>query len=78
MKEYLKQKEYFNITTITLSSKKEKRAYVFDKVEITCGNETYLVKCAVVFEDTKLSKDNNYNMLLNYILYTQEMGGIKL
>lgn len=74
----LKEKESFSIKTVTLSSAQEKRAYIFDNVEITKEDKTYKVKVAIVFEKTKLSKDNSYNMLLNYNLYTQDLGGIKI
>ena len=74
----LETKEYFNIRTVTLSSESNKKAYVFEKVEIRKKGKTWFVKTAVVFEKTKLSKNSNYNMLLNYILYTQDMGGIKI
>lgn len=74
----LKCKEYFNICTVTLSSQIEKKAYMFENVEITKNEKTWHVKVGVVFEKTKLSKDGSYNMLLNYILYTQNLGGIKI
>lgn len=73
-----KDKESFNIRTVTLSSEANKLAYIFDKVEITKKGKMWYVKAAIVFERTKLSKDNSYNMLLNYILYTQNLGGIKI
>lgn len=71
-------KECFNIRTVTLSSESEKQAYIFDNIEITKKEKIWHVKAAVVFERSKLSKDNSYNMLLNYILYTQNLGGIKI
>lgn len=74
----LENKEYFNIRTVTLCNEANKKAYIFEKVEITKKEKTWFVKTAVVFEKTKLSKDGSYNMLLNYILYTQGLGGIKI
>lgn len=74
----LENKEYFNIRTVTLSKVANKKAYIFQNAEITKNKKTWFVKVAVVFEKTKLSKDGSYNMLLNYILYTQELGGIKI
>ena len=72
----LKNKEYFNIRTVTLSSQSNKKAYIFDNIQITQKNKIWHVKSAIVFEETKLSKDNSYNMLLNYNLYEQNLGGI--
>ena len=74
----LENKEYFHIRTVTLSNETSKKAYIFNKVEVTKNNKTWFVKTAVVFEKAKLSRDNSYNMLLNYILYTQDLGGIKI
>ena len=74
----LKNKDYFNIRTVTLSNQTNKKAYVFDNVKITKDGKNWFVKTAVVFEEIKLSKNNSYNMLLNYILYTQDLGGIKI
>lgn len=76
--EELKAKTAFEITTTTLSSTTNKKAYVFDNVEISNGRKKWNVKAAIVFEREKLSKDNSYNMLLNYILYVQNLGGIKI
>jgi len=72
----LKDKVSFNVNTITLSNKQMKQAYIFEDIEIKKKNMMWHVKAGVVFEDIKLSKD--YNMLLNYILYTDKMGGIKI
>lgn len=74
----LEQKESFNIRTVTLSNESSKKAYLFDKVEIAKKDKKWFVRAAIVFEKNKLSKDNSYNMLLNYILYTQDLGGIKI
>lgn len=74
----LESKEYFNIRTVTLSNEANKKAYIFDNVEITKKERKWFVKTAVVFEKVKLSKNGRYNMLLNYILYTQDLGGIKI
>ena len=74
----LKNKEFFNIKTVTLSNESNKKAYIFEKVEITKKDKTWQIKAAIVFENMKLSKDNSYNMLLNYILYAQNLGGIEI
>jgi len=74
----LKDKEYFETKTVTLGSVTIKKAYVFDNILIVNGKESYRVKAGVVFENNKMSKFNNYNMILNYILYTESMGGIKI
>jgi len=78
MKEELEHMDFFNITTVTLSNLSNKKAYIFDEIKIIKEDKTWLVKSAIVFETTKLSRNNSYNMLLNYILYTQELGGIKI
>ncbi len=71
-------KDFFDIRTVTLSSEASKKAYIFNNVEITKKESSWFVKIAIVFEKSKLSRDGSYNMLLNYILYTQDMGGIKI
>lgn len=74
----LKDKEYFEVKTVTLGSISSKKAYVFDDIQIIGKNERWCVKAGVVFETSKIAKYNNYNMILNYILYTESMGGIKI
>ena len=74
----ISSKEFFNIRTVTLSSECNKRAYIIENVEIRKKDRAWNVKVGVVFENTKLSKDHSYNMLLNYVLYTQDLGGIKI
>ncbi len=74
----LEKKESFNIRTVTLSNEASKKAYIFEDVEITKNEKVWFVKVAVVFERARLSKGGSYNMLLNYILYTQDLGGIKI
>lgn len=70
--------ETFNVKTVTLGSTCSKKAYVFDKIKISNKTKTWLVKAAVVFENRRISRLNNYNMILNYILYTDSMGGIEI
>jgi stage II sporulation protein GA (sporulation sigma-E factor processing peptidase) len=72
----LEYKENFSVRTITLSDESNRKAYLFDKIEIIKNEKTWYIKGAIVFEKRKLSKD--YNMLLNYILYVQSLGGIKI
>lgn len=74
----LKEKEFFNVKTVTLGNVCEKKAYVFDDIVISNKQECWEVKAGVVFEKGKMSKLSNYNMILNYILYTDSMGGIKI
>lgn len=74
----LKNMDMFYIETVTLSKKSSKEAYIFDNIEILKGNNKWNVKAGVVFEDTNFSKNNEYDMILNYILYTEKMGGIKI
>jgi len=74
----LKDKEYFETKTVTLGNITVKRAYIFEDIQITNGRDTWRVKAGVVFENNKITKFNNYNMILNYILYTDSMGGIKI
>lgn len=74
----LENKEKFVIKTMTLSQVTNKTAYILDNVEIMQNGNNWKVKVAVVFERMKLSKDSSYNMLLNYNLYAQELGGIKI
>lgn len=74
----LKGREYFETKTVTLGGTTIKKAYIFENILITKGNESWCVKAGVVFENSKMSKFNNYNMILNYILYTESMGGIKI
>lgn len=75
---YLKDKEYFETKTVTLGNVTIKRAYIFNDIYISNNTQSYKVKAGVVFENNKMSKWNNYNMILNYILYTESMGGIKI
>ena len=77
-KEQLKKLKSFSINTVTLSSSSSKTAYVFDNVEIRKNNKIYLVKAAIVFINSNLSKNNEYDMLLNYKLYVEKLGGIKI
>lgn len=74
----LEKEEKFVIKTMTLSQVTNKTAYILDNVEIMQNGNNWKVKVAVVFERMKLSKDSSYNMLLNYNLYAQELGGIKI
>lgn len=78
MLKLIEKRDGFNIRTVTLSNQSNKKAYIFENTEITKNENIWIVKVAVVFENVKLSKDNSYNMLLNYILYTQDLGGIKI
>ena len=74
----LEGKEKIKIETVTLSSRTTKTAYLLDDVEIIKENEKYRVKVGVVFEKTKFSRNNSYDMILNYILFENNIGGIKI
>lgn len=78
MLKVLNEKEYFLTKTVTLGSVTTKKAYIFEDILVSNGNDNWCVKAGVVFENNKMSKFNNYNMILNYILYTESMGGIKI
>lgn len=75
--ENLKGVETFEVQTVTLGSISHKTAYVFDDVLIYNEQESWRVKAGVVFENNKIS-NNNYNMILNYTLFTDNLGGIKI
>lgn len=68
----------FNIQTVSLSNKCEKKAYIIDNVEIKMNKEIIKTKAGVVFENIKLSKNNDYNMVLNYEMFIENLGGIKI
>lgn len=68
----------FEINTITLSNKTQKRAYLFNNVEIFKEGKTWYVDMGIVFEQSKFSKNNQYDMILNYILFSEKLGGISL
>lgn len=74
----LENETFFTINTLTLSGESSKKAYVLEDVVIRKKDYKWKVKVGIVFDDTKLSKDGSYNMLLNYHLYAQELGGIKI
>jgi len=74
----LKDMDFFYVTTVTLNSQTDKKAYIFENIQIKKGNKVWETKAGIVFEDSRLSKRGSYNMLLNYILYVQDLGGIKL
>ncbi len=76
--EGIKKLEAFDVKTVTLGNVCTKRAYILEEIRISNRNESWNVKAGVVFENRKISKLNNYNMVLNYILYTESMGGIVL
>ena len=68
----------FYIKTSTLSTVSERKAYLLDNIEISHKNKSWYVKAGVCLVDTKFSKTGEYNMILNYILYTENMEGIKI
>ncbi len=70
--------ECFDVKTVTLGNVCTKRAYILEGIKISKKTKQWVVKAGVVFENRQLSKLNNYNMILNYMLYTDSMGGIKI
>ena len=76
--EKLKNYESFDVKTVTLGNVCTKKAYILEGIRIGNKKKEWIVNAGVVFENRKISKLNNYNMVLNYILYTETMGGIKL
>ena len=70
--------ESFEVKTVTLGNVCTKKAYILEGIKISNNKKSWIVDAGVVFENRKISKLNNYNMVLNYILYTESMGGIKL
>ena len=59
------------ITVSTISKKSS------EKVMLVKGKlKDKYVRFGVVFVDTKLNKDNDYNMILNYKMFEENMGGI--
>ncbi len=78
MLEGLGKLECFDVKTVTLGNVCTKKAYILEGIKISSKKQYWVVKAGVVFETRQLSKLNNYNMILNYILYTDSMGGIKI
>ncbi|MBR6688680.1 MAG: sigma-E processing peptidase SpoIIGA [Clostridia bacterium] len=74
----IENKPYFNVKTVTLGNVCTKKAYILEGIKISSKTKEWIVNAGVVFEDRQLSKQNNYNMILNYILYTESMGGIEI
>ena len=76
--ELIKENKKVNVKTITLSQVGEKTAYILEDIQISKGDNLYKVKAGIVFEHMNLSKSNDYNMILNYKLFNDQMGGIKV
>ena len=76
--EELKNYESFDVKTVTLGNVCTKKAYILEGIRIRNKKKEWIVNAGIVFEGRKISKLNNYNMVLNYILYTESMGGIEL
>ncbi|MBR6613402.1 MAG: sigma-E processing peptidase SpoIIGA [Clostridia bacterium] len=74
----LEKNKSFNVKTVTLGNVCTKTAYILEDIKISNKKQTWFVNAGVVFEKRQFSKTNNYNMILNYILYTDSMGGIKI
>ena len=68
----------FEIRTTTLSNTSVKKAYVIDNIKISKGDYNLVTKAGIVFERGNFTKEGDYNMILNYYLYTEKMGGIKV
>ena len=78
MENELCAKESFDVKATTIGNMCKKKAYIFEDILILKKEGSWQVKAGVVFEKRKISKSDNYNMILNYILYTDSLGGIKL
>ena len=74
----LKHNKKTLVQTITLSANSEKTAYIVEEIKISKGNQNYVVKAGIVFENINLSKTQDYNMILNYKLFNEQLGGIKV
>ena len=70
--------EKIEIKAITLGNVCVKQAYILEDIKIKKDNKEWRVKAGVVFENRKISRWNHYNLILNYVLYTDVMGGIRL
>lgn len=73
----LRDVENFEVQTVTLGNVTYKTAYVFDNILIYNKENVWKVRSGVVFEPYKIT-NNNYNMILNYTLFTDDLGGIKI
>lgn len=77
--EYLSLKQKYDVqklpsAKITVSTISKKSS---EKVMLVKGKlKDKYVRFGVVFVDTKLNKDNDYNMILNYKMFEENMGGI--
>ena len=74
----LEKLDYLEVRTQTLVSISIKKAYLVQDIQILRDKEKWNMDALVVFEPIKFSKDNKYNLILNYLLYTEKMGGIRL
>lgn len=74
----LSNMQSYDVKTVTLGNVCTKKAYILEDIKISSKKQKWVVKAGVVFENRTLSKQNNYNMILNYTLYTDFMGGIKI
>lgn len=73
----LKDIENFEVQTVTLGNITYKKAYVFENIIISNKENVWKVKAGIVFEPYKIT-NNSYNMILNYTLFTDKLGGIKI
>lgn len=67
----------FDVQTVTLGNVTHKTAYVFEDILIYNEQSRWRVKAGVVFEKNKIT-NSSYNMILNYTLFTDNLGGIKI
>ena len=67
----------FEVQTVTLGNVTHKTAYVFENILIYNEQNRWCVKAGVVFEKNKIT-NGSYNMILNYTLFTDNLGGIKI
>lgn len=66
-----KKQESLNVAVSTISNKSYEKAILVNSVI-----EGRRIKLGVVFVESTLNKDGNYNMVLNYRLFEEKLGGI--
>ena len=68
----------FDVETVTLNRTSKKKAYIIENIEISKKRKKWNVTAAIVFEDINFSGGNEYDMILNYTLFIEKMGGITI
>lgn len=73
-KEIIEKQPKYNVNVSTISKQSQEKVILVEQAVI--GGK--LVDVGVVFVDKKLNKNNEYNMILNYELFENKLGGIKI